>query len=221
MPDPLARLGHARDELQAEHPDLSARRVAQPWSRPRQGRDRLRDGVARALCLAACASLAALAPSATAAQPIVYVIDRVADGDTVALRNGQRVRNVSNRPTFTQDMYFLIFIDSDNNPATGDTASLGADYAIDLESGAVGLFQWNGTTYAPASAQTSLTSAYASTGPTIHVAASELGNTRAIRFGTVAASGFAVDASGNPITTNEHRDFAPDLGHGFYAYVLP
>ncbi len=75
----------------------------QPRSRPRQGRDRLRDGVARALCLAACASLAALAPSATAAQPSVYVIDHVADGDTVALRNGQRVRLVQ---IDTPEVYF-------------------------------------------------------------------------------------------------------------------
>jgi hypothetical protein len=128
--------------------------------------------------------------------------------------------NVSNRPAFTQDMYFLIFIDSDNNAATGNTDSLGAEYAIDLEAGAVGLFHWNGTTYEPASAQTSLTYAYASTGPTIRVAASELGKTKAIRFGTVASSGFAVDASGNPITTNEHRDFAPDLGHGLFSYQV-
>jgi hypothetical protein len=47
-------------------------------------------------------------------------------------------------------MYFLIFIDADDNPANGDTDSLGADYAIDLEPGAVGLFHWNGTTYEPA-----------------------------------------------------------------------
>ena len=86
--------------------------------------------------------------------------------------------NVSNRPAFTPDMYFLVFIDADKNPSTGDTNSVGAEYAIDLEPGAVGLFQWNGTTYAPASSQTSLTYAYASTGPTIHVSAAELGRRR-------------------------------------------
>ncbi len=128
--------------------------------------------------------------------------------------------NVSNRPTFTPDMYFLVFIDADNNPSTGDTNSVGAEYAIDLEPGAVGLFQWNGTTYAPASSQTSLTYAYASTGPTIHVSAAELGKTKALRFGTLAASGFAVDANGNPDTTNEHADLAPDPNHGFYSYPV-
>jgi len=128
--------------------------------------------------------------------------------------------NVSNRPTFTPDMYFLVFIDADNNPSTGDTNSVGAEYAIDLEPGAVGLFQWNGTTYAPASSQTSLTYAYASTGPTIHVSAAELGKTKALRFGTLAASGFALDANGNPDTTNEHADLAPDPNHGFYSYPV-
>ena len=128
--------------------------------------------------------------------------------------------NVSNRPTFTPDMYFLVFIDADNNPSTGDTNSVGAEYAIDLEPGAVGLFQWNGTTYAPASSQTSLTYAYASTGPTIHVSAAELGKTKALRFGILAASGFAVDANGNPDTTNEHADLAPDPNHGFYSYPV-
>jgi hypothetical protein len=128
--------------------------------------------------------------------------------------------NVSNRPAFTPDMYFLVFIDADNNPSTGDTNSVGAEYAIDLEPGAVGLFQWNGTTYAPASSQTSLTYAYASTGPTIHVSSAELGKTKALRFGTLAASGFAVDANGNPDTTNEHADLAPDPNHGFYSYPV-
>lgn len=128
--------------------------------------------------------------------------------------------NISNRPAFTPDMYFLIFIDADNNPSTGNTNALGSEYAVDLEPGAVGLFQWNGTTYAAASSQTSLTYAYASTGPTIRVSSVELGRTKAFRFGTLAASGFAVDANGNPDTTNEHDDLAPDPNHGFYSYQV-
>jgi hypothetical protein len=128
--------------------------------------------------------------------------------------------NVSNRPAFTPDMYFLIFIDADNNPSTGNPNALGSEYVIDLEPGAVGLFQWNGTTYAAASAQTSLTYAYTATGPTIHVSAVELGRTKAFGFGTLAASGFAVDAAGNPDTTNEHDDLAPDQGHGFFSYQV-
>jgi micrococcal nuclease len=51
----------------------------------------------------ACVGIAALAPSATSAQSSVYVIDHVADGDTVALRNGQRVRLVQ---IDTPEVYF-------------------------------------------------------------------------------------------------------------------
>ena len=41
--------------------------------------------------------------------------------------------NISNRPALTPDMLLLMFLDTDNNAATGDPDSLGADYAIDLE----------------------------------------------------------------------------------------
>ena len=54
---------------------------------------------------------------------------------------------VSNRPALTSDMLFLMWLDTDANPATGDPQSLGADYALQLEPGGVGLFKWNGTTY--------------------------------------------------------------------------
>ena len=33
--------------------------------------------------------------------------------------------NISNRPAFTPDMYFLIFIDADNNPSTGNHQRVG------------------------------------------------------------------------------------------------
>jgi hypothetical protein len=67
------------------------------------GRDRLREGIARVLCLAVCVGVAALAPGGTQAQSSVYVIDHVADGDTVTLRNGQRVRLVQ---IDTPEVYF-------------------------------------------------------------------------------------------------------------------
>jgi hypothetical protein len=127
---------------------------------------------------------------------------------------------VSNRPALTPDMYFLIFIDTDHNPATGDAASLGAEYVIELEPGAVNLFQWNGSDFVRASSQASLTYSYLSTGPVIRISAADLGKTSMFNFGTVAASGFAIDPTGNPDFTNVHRDFAPDSGHGFYSYQV-
>jgi hypothetical protein len=128
--------------------------------------------------------------------------------------------NISNRPALTSDMFVLVYLDTDQNTATGDTQLLGSDYVIELESGSVGLFQWNGTDFVAASSQASLTYSYASTGATIRISASDLGKTRAFNFAALAASGATVDASGNPDFTNIHTDSAPDPGHGFFTYQV-
>lgn len=126
--------------------------------------------------------------------------------------------NVSNRPQFTSDMEFLVFMDTDNKPGTGDAN--GADYVIDLVPGSVALFQWDAASknFLFAQSQTSLTYAYTTTGPIIHINAADLGGTKIMDFGVLAASGITTDAQGNPDTTNEQADFAPDPGHGFYTY---
>ena len=36
----------------------------------------------------------------------------------------------------------------------------------------------------------------------------------------MAVSGVTFDAAGNPVFDNVHRDFAPDLGHGFFSYQV-
>jgi hypothetical protein len=128
--------------------------------------------------------------------------------------------NISNRPALTADMYALIFLDIDQNGNTGDVQALGAEYVIELDPGSVGLFQWNGTDYVPAASQASLTYSYLSTGATIRVSAADLGKTKAFKFGTIVASGIVVDAAGNFDFTNVHRDYAPDLGHGFFTYQV-
>jgi hypothetical protein len=128
--------------------------------------------------------------------------------------------NISNRPTFTTDMFVLLFLDTDANPATGDTQSLGADYVIELDPGAISLFKWDGTTFSAASSQTSLTYGYDATGATINIGTTDLGGTKKLNFAAVAASGFIVDASGKPDVTNLHQDNAPDLGHGFFSYQV-
>ena len=128
--------------------------------------------------------------------------------------------DVSNRPSFTPDMYFLLFLDTDQRASTGDPDFSGADYVIELAPGAVDLFKWNGTEDVLAPSQTSLTYAYAATGPTIHIRAGDLGQTKALDFRALAVSGVAVDPSGNPDFTNIHRDAAPDPGHGFFSYQV-
>lgn len=128
--------------------------------------------------------------------------------------------NISNRPALTADMFLLVFLNTDQNSATGSTQLLGADYYIELDPGAVGLFKWNGSDFAPASSQTSLTYSYAATGATIRISASDLDKTKAFSFGTFAASGVVIDATGNPDFTNLHLDAAPDQGHGFFSYQV-
>jgi hypothetical protein len=128
--------------------------------------------------------------------------------------------NVSNRPALTPDMYFLIFLDTDQNSTTGFSGALGAEYVIELDPGSVAMFQWNGSDFIQAPSQTSLTYAYQATGPTIHVSASDLGKTKGFKFGVIAASGFVIDATGNSDFTNVHQDNAPDIGHGFFSYQI-
>jgi hypothetical protein len=128
--------------------------------------------------------------------------------------------NISNRPTITPDMTVLIYLNTDNNQATGDPNTLGADDVIEVDAGAVGMFQWNGTTYTTAPSQTSLTYAYDATGATVHINASDLGGTKALQFVVEAISGIGTDANGDADFTNAHGDVAPDPGHGLFSYSV-
>jgi hypothetical protein len=128
--------------------------------------------------------------------------------------------NISNRPALTPDMFLLIFLDTDSNANTGDVDSLGAEYVIQLVSGAVDLFQWNGSDYVAAASQSSLTFVYGSAGATIHVSAADLNKAKAFNFGVIAVSGVTFDAAGNANFDSIHRDLAPDPGHGFWAYKV-
>jgi len=128
--------------------------------------------------------------------------------------------NISNRPSFTEDMFGLIFLDTDKNPATGDSQDLGADYVIEIDPGAVGLGKWNGTTFDFTTPQTSLTYGYDATGATVHVGDPDLGGTKSFNFGVEFVSGVTQDASGNFDFTNAHSDLAPDPGHGFFTYAV-
>lgn len=132
--------------------------------------------------------------------------------------------NISNRPTFTPDMLFFVYLNTDDKASTGDPQAMGSDYVIEVVPnspagpGAANLFQWNGSDFVAAPSQTSLTYVYAATGPTIHINANELGNTRTLGFAVTAISGVTYDASDNPVVTNIQQDNAPDPGHGLYSY---
>jgi hypothetical protein len=127
--------------------------------------------------------------------------------------------NVPNRPAFTADMVFLLWVDTDSNAATGDPDLLGTDYVIELDPGAVGLFKWNGSSnFDPAQSQASVTFSYDATGPTIRVSAADLGGAKVANFVVEAISGLAIGANGDPDFTNAHADVAPDAGHGLFKY---
>ena len=126
--------------------------------------------------------------------------------------------NIANRPALTDDMLIYLFVNADNNAATGDPATFGADDVIQLTNGAVDLFPWAGTDYGPAAQAPSLTYSYAATGATIHINAADLGATKQFTFGVVAISGIAVDANGNADFTNAAGDSAPDACHGAFSY---
>lgn len=122
--------------------------------------------------------------------------------------------NTPNKATLSGDMVFLMFIDSDANPGTGDD---GFDYALELDgpltgSAGVALFRWNGTDYtATGVPQSSLTFSYAN-GPTIRLNRADIGGTARFGFWTIAVSGVVVSPTGEPDFTNIHRDLAPEVG---------
>jgi hypothetical protein len=128
--------------------------------------------------------------------------------------------NISNRPTLTADMTVLMPLDTDKQATTGSPDFAGADYAIELDPGSVGLFTWNGSDFVAAPSQSSVTYSYDATGATIRASATDLGGTKGFNFFVVAISGITVDAAGNPDFTNSHADPAPDVGHGVFAYQV-
>jgi len=133
--------------------------------------------------------------------------------------------DVPNRPTLGQDMLIALFVDSDNNPATGDPDPLGqgVDYAIELFGGEAAMFRWDGSNFTRRAGDppaTSLIFSYQG-GVTINISAAELGNTRALRFNVIVFSGITID----PVTsdldfTNAVADIAPAAGAGLYAYEV-
>jgi hypothetical protein len=133
--------------------------------------------------------------------------------------------NVPNRPALTGDMLFLLFLDTDANPSSGDPDFLGADYIIELDgplggtAASIGLFRWNGTDFtATGVPQTSLVFTYTNGAVVIKLNASELGSTQKISFGVIAVTGIALSPTGEPDFTNIHVDNAPDAGHGLFSY---
>jgi hypothetical protein len=149
-----------------------------------------------------------------------------ADISAVTVSNDDRGRvtfgiNVPNRPTLAPDMFFLILLDTDANPASGDPDFNGADYVIELDGplgGPAGttLARWDGTNLtATGVSQSSLVFSY-SAGASISINASELGGTRRFGFSVLVVSGAALTPAGELDLTNARFDLAPDNGQHLY-----
>jgi hypothetical protein len=131
--------------------------------------------------------------------------------------------NVPNRPQLGQDMLVDLFVDTDNNPATGSQEIPGIDYVIELARGEINLFKWDGTNFTrrfgdPPSV--TLLFSYQG-GITITISSAELGNTKRFSFYVEVISGIAVDpTTGDLDFTNARGDAAPGGGAGFFNYTV-
>jgi hypothetical protein len=133
--------------------------------------------------------------------------------------------NVPNRPSFGQDMLIVLFVDADNNPATGDPDPLGqgVDYVVEIFGGEAALFRWDGTNFTRRAGDppaTSLIFSYQG-GITINISTAELGNTKALKFNVLVFSGITIDSTtGDLDFTNAVGDVAPAAGAGLYQYEV-
>jgi hypothetical protein len=187
----------------------------------------------------ACAALPAAAVGASSSP--ARATDNVSTfndstGDTTGADIGQTVVSndnagmltfkigLTNRPALTPDMDVEIYVDTDENQATGNQDFVpGADYVIQLIQGQINLFKWDGTTFSRSFGNPSavtLSYSYAN-GPIIKISAAELGNTKHFRFIIFAVSGVVFDpATGVPDFTNTQADSAPDYGSGYYDFQV-
>lgn len=120
--------------------------------------------------------------------------------------------NIGNRPQISNSDHYGVFLDTDSNVNTGDVDADGAEYAIAIDDGRADLGKWNGSSYDFGVSQTSLVFTYTG-GPTLKIAAADLGNPKGFEFYVAALTDDA--AGGDP-----HRDFAPPTGHGDWSYQI-
>lgn len=135
--------------------------------------------------------------------------------------------NTPNRPSFTGDMAYQIYVDNDNTPSTGDQQAGGADTMLQVSgfSGPISVhdFFWDGKQWGGLPAFSDETWSYSGgvtvTVPRTTVEASDSnGPVPTIAFGVVAWAGLAYDSSsGFDYTNANHNDAPPDMS-GFYSY---
>lgn len=131
--------------------------------------------------------------------------------------------NVSNRPALGPDMLAEIWVNSDNNASTGDPQLAGVDYVMQLVSGEINLYKWDGSNFTrrfgdPSAVTLSFTY---QNGLTVRISASELGNAKKFGFFVDVISGLVVDpVTGDIDSSNAHADVAPGGGAGLYPFEV-
>ena len=129
--------------------------------------------------------------------------------------------NVPSLAQYTVDVAVLVFVDNDNNTATGSTDIPGVDYVIELFRGEINLYKWDGSNFTRRFGDPPATTLIYqwSNGVSIKISATELGNTKRMRFLTEVDSGIVFDPiTGEPDFAAVTSDFAPDLNKGFFTY---
>jgi hypothetical protein len=129
--------------------------------------------------------------------------------------------NVPSLPQYTVDVLVEIYVDTDNNAATGSADFGGIDYVIQLFRGEIDLFKWDGTAFTRRFGDPPATTLIYNwqNGVGVRISATELGNAKRMRFFVDVLSGLTFDpVTGEPDDTNAVVDFAPDLGKGFFTY---
>lgn len=131
--------------------------------------------------------------------------------------------NIPNRPTLGQDMLIEVWVNSDDNAATGSPDLAGVDYVMQLVRGEINLYRWDGTDFTRRFGDPSavtLSFSYQG-GITVRISATELGNTKRFSFFAVAVSGLVIDPVTGAIDgTNSRTDVAPGGGAGLYPYEV-
>lgn len=131
--------------------------------------------------------------------------------------------NIPNRPTLGQDMLVEVWVNSDDNAATGDPELAGVDYVMQVVRGEINLYRWDGSDFTRRFGEppaVTLSFSYQG-GITTRISASELGNTKRFSFFVLVASGLVIDpVTGEIDGTNSRADVAPGGGAGLYPYEV-
>ena len=167
---------------------------------------------------------AAVAPAVLASNPVTYPADDASpdvagapDITSVVVSDAAQglitfqINFAPGTEQPSQDSYG-VYVDSDQNPTTGDATAAGTDYLLSYDGtpgGGLGLFKWDGSSQYTYVSTSSLKGTF--TGDSLYfvIAASDMGITDGFNFDVGAAVGSDVPGS-------SQADFVPENGTNFH-----